>query len=192
MTSKTCRKNTDYVRRFTPETLGLLRTAPSLSDAMSILLPTSQGDMANCPDQKLNEINLCWSFCERWEPSWEPFAVDCCGRLWMAMDSEPSCSGRYGLLRTPMDGVRPSTDQKVGDSSSSGRADRTVAVQGLRRVAVLAVFARRDLGSHSPSTRRTSDRSSGILVANAHLMLTPIGRPEPLHKRAPKCRSRAH
>ncbi len=123
MTRKPCRRNKDYVCRFTPETLGLLRTAaPSLSDAMSILLPTSQGDMANCPDQKLNEINLCWSFCERWEPSWEPFAVDCCGRLWTAMDSKAVGSGRYGRLRTAMDGLRPSTDQKVGDSSSSGRA----------------------------------------------------------------------
>ena len=48
--------------------------------------------------------------------------MDCCGRLQTAMDSEPFVSGRYGRLRTGTDGLRPSTDQKVGDSSSSGRA----------------------------------------------------------------------
>ncbi len=58
MTSKPYRKNTDYVRRFTPETRGLLRTAPSLSDAVSILRPAAQDDLADCPDQKLDEINL--------------------------------------------------------------------------------------------------------------------------------------
>ncbi len=52
-------------------------------------------------------------------------------------------------LRTPMDGLRPSTDQKVGDSSSSGRARDALAVQGLHRVAVPALFARSDFGSHS-------------------------------------------
>ncbi len=60
--------------------------------------------------------------CERWEPSREAFAVDCCGRLWTAADSEPVGCGRYGPPRTATDGLRPSTDQKVGDSSSSGRA----------------------------------------------------------------------
>jgi hypothetical protein len=68
---------------------------------------------------------------ERWEPSWEPFAVDCCGRLWTTADSEPVGSGRYGPLRTPMDYLRPSTDRKVGDSSSSGRAAEAPAVQGV-------------------------------------------------------------
>ena len=62
---------------------------------------------------------------ERWEPSWEPFAVDFYGRLWTAADIEAFGSGRYGRLWTPMDGLRPSTDQKVGDSSSSGRASKT-------------------------------------------------------------------
>ena len=65
-----------------------------------------------------------------WEPSWEPFAVDCCGWLWTAADSEPVGSGRYGRLRTSVDGVRPSTDQKVGDSSSSGRASRALDGKG--------------------------------------------------------------
>ncbi len=66
--------------------------------------------------------------CERWEPSWEPFAVDFYGRLWTPADRIPLWSGRHGPPRTPMDGVRPSTDQKVGDSSSSGRATKAVAV----------------------------------------------------------------
>jgi hypothetical protein len=53
---------------------------------------------------------------------WEPFAVDFYGRLWTSADRIPLWSGRYGRLRTSMDDLRPSTDQKVGDSSSSGRA----------------------------------------------------------------------
>ena len=52
--------------------------------------------------------------------------MDYCGRLWTAMDSEPFGSGRYGPLRTSMDDLRPSTDQKVGDSSSSGRASKAL------------------------------------------------------------------
>ena len=59
--------------------------------------------------------------------------MDDCGRLWTPADSKPVRSGRYGRLRTVMDGVRPSTDQKVGDSSSSGRA--TKALYGKRSVA---------------------------------------------------------
>ena len=79
------------------------------------------------------------------------------------MDSEPFGSGRYGRLRTAMDGVRPSTDQKVGDSSSSGRAENSLVVHGLHRVAVPALFARTDLGSHSPSQneRLIAHRASG-------------------------------
>ena len=46
------------------------------------------------------------------------------------MDREPFVSGRYGRLRTPMDGVRPSTDQKIGDSISSGRATRALYGKG--------------------------------------------------------------
>ncbi len=43
MTSKLCHRNIDYVCRFTPKSLGLLRTAPSLSDAMSIPLRWRRG-----------------------------------------------------------------------------------------------------------------------------------------------------
>ena len=68
--------------------------------------------------------------CERWEPSWEPFAVDRCGRLWTSADCDPFDSGRYGRLRTAMGGLRPSTDQKVGDSSSSGRATKALYGKG--------------------------------------------------------------
>ena len=99
--------------------------------------------------------------------------MDFYGRLWTAADSEPFCSGRYGPLRTAMDGVRPSTDQKVGDSSSSGRADKTPAVQGLRRVAVPAVFARTDLGSHSPSQNERLIAHQHFLVVNVHVCSPP-------------------
>ena len=56
--------------------------------------------------------------------------MDCYGRLRTAMDTEPFGAGRYGPLRTPMDDLRPSTDQKVGDSSSSGRASKALYGKG--------------------------------------------------------------
>ena len=55
------------------------------------------------------------------------------GRLRTAMDSEPVGFGRYGRLRTSMDDLRPSTDQKVGDSSSSGRASKACTEKALSR-----------------------------------------------------------
>ena len=57
-----------------------------------------------------------------WEPIWEPFAVDWCGRVWTPADSEPFDSGRYGRLRTLTDAACTSTDQKVVGSSPAGRA----------------------------------------------------------------------
>ena len=56
--------------------------------------------------------------------------MDCYGLLRTAMDSEPFGSGRYGRLRTAMDDLRPSTDQEVGDSSSSGRASKALCGKG--------------------------------------------------------------
>ncbi len=87
---------------------------------------------------------------ERWEPSWEPFAVDFYGRLWTPADYDPFVSGRYGPQRTAMDDLRPSTDQKVGDSSSSGRAAEALARQELRRASPSLFGSGGSLrGSHS-------------------------------------------
>ncbi len=66
-----------------------------------------------------------------WEPSWEPFAVDGCGRLWTPVESKASRSGLCGRLWTPVDTAWRSTDQKVGGSSPSGRALIALALQGL-------------------------------------------------------------
>ena len=55
-----------------------------------------------------------------WEPSWEPFAVDLCGRLWTPEESKASRSGLNGRLWTPVDTACRSTDQEVGGSSPSG------------------------------------------------------------------------
>jgi len=49
-----------------------------------------------------------------WEPSWEPFSVDCGGLLWTPVESRPSRFGMCGLLWTPVDGAWGSTDQKDG------------------------------------------------------------------------------
>ena len=58
----------------------------------------------------------------------------------MAMDASGQRTGwfrtlrtaadRYGRLRTALDGLRPSTDQKVGDSSLSGRASKALYGKG--------------------------------------------------------------
>ena len=94
----------------------------------------------------------------RWEPSWEPFAVDRCGRLWTARDSEPVGSGRYGRLRTPMDGLRQSTDQKVGDSSSSGGATKALYGKGF---VARPLMDRMTFGSHSGSHPLHCDPNRG-------------------------------
>ena len=59
-----------------------------------------------------------------WEPSWEPFAGDSCGRLWTPMEWKACHSGPCERLWTPMDTAWRSTDQKVGGSNPSGRAER--------------------------------------------------------------------
>ena len=38
-----------------------------------------------------------------WEPSWEPFAVDLCGRLWTAVDGCGIESLSFRAERTPVD-----------------------------------------------------------------------------------------
>ena len=48
--------------------------------------------------------------------------MDRCGRVWTPVESELLRSGLCGRLWTSVDGACRSTDQKVGDSSSSGRA----------------------------------------------------------------------
>ncbi len=65
------------------------------------------------------------------EPSWEPFAVDSCGRPWTPVDSKGRRSGPCGRLRTPTDTAWPSTDQKVEGSSPSERADEVPAYAGV-------------------------------------------------------------
>jgi hypothetical protein len=70
----------------------------------------------------------------RWEPSWEPFVVDSCGRLWTTMD----CAWR-------------STNHKVGASSPSGRANRIPVIEGSRRVGGVPVGTRPVVGTHSLS-----------------------------------------
>jgi hypothetical protein len=52
-----------------------------------------------------------------WESSWEPFAVDGCGRVWTRVDMEAIRSGLCGRLWTPTDTAWRSTDQKVGRSN---------------------------------------------------------------------------
>jgi len=52
----------------------------------------------------------------RWEPIWEPTALDFCGRLW-----------------TPVDTAWRSTNQEVGGSSPSGRAAETPVLRGCHR-----------------------------------------------------------
>ena len=49
-----------------------------------------------------------------WEPSWEPFSVDGCGRLWTPVDTKAFRSELCGRLWTPVDSARRSTDQEVG------------------------------------------------------------------------------
>ncbi len=60
----------------------------------------------------------------RWEPSWEPSALDCCGRVWTRMDIEGFRSRLCGRLWTARDTAWRSTDQKVVGSSPAGRAER--------------------------------------------------------------------
>ncbi len=69
----------------------------------------------------------------RWEPSWEPFSADCCGRPGRRRTRDPvvaqgaaDCGGRLWT-----DVWRP-TDQKVGGSSPSGRAAEALVAQGLQ------------------------------------------------------------
>jgi len=69
--------------------------------------------------------------CLRWEPSWEPFAVDLCGRLWTPVESKALRFGLCGRLWTSVDGACRSTDQEVGGSSPFGRAPRPLALQGV-------------------------------------------------------------
>jgi len=57
--------------------------------------------------------------------------VDGCGRVWTAVESKAFRSGLCGRLWTLVDGAWRSTDQKVGDSSSPGRA-RSTNTQALR------------------------------------------------------------
>jgi len=53
-----------------------------------------------------------------WEPSWEPFCVDSCGRLWTSVESRALGSGVCGRLWTAVDMSWRSTDQKVGGFES--------------------------------------------------------------------------
>ena len=118
--------------------------------------------------------------CERWEPSWEPFAVDRCGRLWTSADCDPFDSGRYGRLRTAMDGLRPSTDQEVEDSSSSGRARDALVVQGHRRVTADGPY---DVwepfwGAILPSRHEHLIAHRAFFWWPTLMLVKPIGRPE--------------
>ena len=63
----------------------------------------------------------------RWEPSWEPFSVDTCGRLWTPVESKACRSGLCGRLWTPLVDLRI---RKVGDSSSPGRATEARGCKG--------------------------------------------------------------
>jgi hypothetical protein len=65
---------------------------------------------------------------DRSGPSWEPFAVDSCDRAWTAVESKARRFGLCGLPGTPVDTVWRSTDQEVGGSSPSGRAERNPCV----------------------------------------------------------------
>ena len=67
-----------------------------------------------------------------WEPSWEPTAVDPCGRLWTPVESKALRSALCGRLWTPMDAAWRSTDQKVGGSSPFGHALKAYALHGLQ------------------------------------------------------------
>ena len=107
--------------------------------------------------------------------------MDGCGRLWTAMDSEPFVSGRYGPQRTAMDGLRPSTDQKVGDSSSSGRASKALDGKGYF---AWPAMDRMTFGSHSGSHSLRCDPNRGTATGPEPPNRWPS---EPLRK----CRSRA-
>ena len=50
-----------------------------------------------------------------------------CGLVWTPVESKAFRSGLCGRLWTPVDVACRSTDQKVGDSSSPGRAEETPA-----------------------------------------------------------------
>ncbi len=56
--------------------------------------------------------------------------MDLCGWLWTLVESKASNSGVCGRLWTPVDTAWRSTDQKVGDSSSPGRASEAPATAG--------------------------------------------------------------
>jgi hypothetical protein len=58
-----------------------------------------------------------------WEPCWEPFSVDSGGRLWTDVESGAVRSGLCGQAWALTDAAWRSTDQEVGGSSPSRRAD---------------------------------------------------------------------
>ena len=69
----------------------------------------------------------------RWEPSWEPSALDCCDQLWTHMDMEAFRSRLCGRLWTARDAAWRSADQKVVGSSPAGRAADTLAREAVAR-----------------------------------------------------------
>ena len=82
-----------------------------------------------------------------WEPIWEPIALDGCGRLWTPVDWEALCPGLCGRLWTCVDTACRSTDQEVGDSSSSGRASEAPVFAGASSLDGLVDLL--TFGSHS-------------------------------------------
>jgi len=100
----------------------------------------------------------------RWEPSWEPFAVDGCGQVWTPVELKAFPFGLCERLWTPTDTPWRSTDQKVGGSSPSGRAAETPAMAGFLSSA--AVFDLRGLVGSLPG-REPRPRWRGLEVEHS-------------------------
>ena len=116
-----------------------VRAPPGGADAATVPFLVGPGDssgqrQSGCSSMVLAPIVLLYKIlCSRprWEPSWEPFAVDLRGRLWTPMDTKPSHDWLCGRLWTPVDAAWRSTDQEVGGSSPSGRAPKPSQERGL-------------------------------------------------------------
>ena len=87
-----------------------------------VLDPPLQGDRAWPSGLSISALS--------WEPSWEPFSLDWCGRRWTPVEPEASSSSLYGHPWTSVDTAWRSTDQEVGCSSRPGRAIDSLAVAG--------------------------------------------------------------
>ena len=101
-----------------PENEGDVACRSQLVDHRSVrrhvLDPPLQGDRAWPSGPSISALS--------WEPSWEPFSLDWCGRRWTPVEPEASSSSLYGHPWTSVDTAWRSTDQEVGCSSRPGRA----------------------------------------------------------------------